>query len=121
MSPRLFALSPRIRSLSVVTPDLFRGQLLLFFENYVTFDSRTYVAPRDWIYLYDSADKLIGAYTGYELSGKTVTVGTNTLKVVLESNDDNQQGWGYAIDKVEHLPYDALIPILLEKARRKKK
>ncbi|MBR6125290.1 S8 family serine peptidase, partial [Candidatus Saccharibacteria bacterium] len=65
-----------------------------YLENYVTFDSRTYVAPGDWIYLYDSADKLIGAYTGYELSGKTVIVRTNTLKVVLESNDDNQQGWG---------------------------
>ena len=120
MSPRLFTLSPRIRSLSVVTPDLFRGQLLLFFENYVTFDSRTYVAPGDWIYLYDSADKLIGAYTGYELSGKTVIVRTNTLKVVLESNDDNQQGWGYAIDKIEHMPYEVLFP-LLNDVRRKKK
>jgi len=90
-----------------------------YLENYVTFDSRTYVAPGDWIYLYDSADKLIGAYTGYELSGKTVTVRTNALKVVLESNDDNQQGWGYAIDKIEHMPYEVLYP-LLNNVRRKK-
>lgn len=92
-----------------------------YLENYVTFDKRTYVAPGDWIFLYDGSDHLIGAYTGSELEGKTVTVGTKTLKVVLESNDDNQQGWGYAIDKVDHLPYDALSPILLENVRRKKK
>ena len=120
MSPRLFTLSPRIRSLNVVTPDLFRGQLLLFFENYVTFDSRTYAAPGDWIYLYDGSNYLIGAYTGLELAGKTVIVRTNTLKVVLESNDDNQQGWGYAIDKIEHMPYEVLFP-LLNDVRRKKK
>ena len=41
--------------------------------------------------------------------------------MVLESNNDNQQGWGYAIDKVEHLPYDALIPVLLKNVRKKKK
>ena len=41
--------------------------------------------------------------------------------MVLESNNDNQQGWGYAIDKVEHLSYDALIPVLLKNVRKKKK
>ena len=90
-----------------------------YLENYVTFDSRTYVAPGDWIYLYDGLNRLVGAYTGFELAGKTVTVGTNTLKIVLESNDDNQQGWGYAIDKVEHMPYEVLYP-LLNDVRRKK-
>lgn len=90
-----------------------------YLENYVIFDSRTYVASGDWIYLYDSADQLIGAYTGYELAGKTIAVKTKTLKVVLESNDDDQQGWGYAIDKVGHMPYDVLYP-LLNNVRRKK-
>ena len=92
-----------------------------YLENYVTFDSRTSVAPYDRIYLYDGVDQLIGVYAGFELAGKTIAVKTKTLKVVLESNNDNQQGWGYAIDKVEHLPYDALIPILMENSRRKKK
>ena len=92
-----------------------------YLENYVTFDKRTYIAPNDWIYLYDGANHLIGAYSGFELAGKTIAVKTKTLKVVLESNNDNQQGWGYAIDKVEHLPYDALAPILLGNSRRKKK
>ncbi len=91
-----------------------------YLENYVTFDSRTYVAPGDWIYLYDSANQLLGAYTGSELAGKTVTVGTKTLKIVLEGNDDNQQGWGYAIDKIEHMPYEVLYP-LLNNVRRMKK
>lgn len=91
-----------------------------YLENYVTFDSRTYVAPGDWIYLYDGLNRLMGTYTGSELAGKTVTVGTSSLKVVLESNDDNQQGWGYAIDKVEHMPYEVLYP-LLNDVRRKKK
>jgi hypothetical protein len=40
----------------------------------------------------------------------SIAVKTRTLKVVLESNNGNQQGWDYAIDKVEHLSYDALIP-----------
>ena len=91
-----------------------------YLENYVTFDSRTYVAPGDWIYLYDGLNRLMGTYTGSELAGKTVTVGTSSLKVVLESNDDNQQGWGYAIDKVEHMPYEVLYP-LLNNVRRKKR
>ena len=30
-----------------------------YLENYVTFDSRTYVAPGDWIYLYDASNRLI--------------------------------------------------------------
>ena len=92
-----------------------------YLENYVTFDSRTSVAPYDRIYLYDGVNQLIGAYTGFELAGKTIAVKTKTLKVVLESNDDNQQGWGYAMDKVEHLSYDALAPILLGNTRKKKK
>ena len=91
-----------------------------YLENYVTFDSRTYVAPGDWIYLYDSADHMIGAYTGLELAGKKITVKTRTIKVVLESNDDDQQGWGYAINKVEHMPYDVLTPLLHDIRRMKK-
>ena len=91
-----------------------------YLENYVTFDSRTYVAPGDWIYLYDSADHMIGAYRGLELAGKKITVKTKTLKVVLESNDDDQQGWGYAINKVEHMPYDVLTPLLHDIRRMKK-
>ena len=90
-----------------------------YLENYVTFDSRTYVALGDWIYLYDGADQLIGAYTGSELAGKTIVVKTKALKVVLESNDDDRQGWGYAIDKVDHMPYEVLYP-LLNNVRRKK-
>ena len=80
-------------------------------ENYVTFDSRTDVS-NDLIFLYDGKDRLIGAYTGSQLSGKKVTVRTRMLKVVLESNDDNQQGWGYRISKIEHLPYAAVVPML---------
>ena len=94
--------------------------MLLFFENYVTFNSRTYAAPGDWIYLYDASNRLIGTYTASELAGKTVTVGTNTLKVVLESNDDNLQGWGYAIENVEHLPYEVLFPIINNPWRKKR-
>lgn len=91
-----------------------------YLENYVTFDNRTYVAPNDRIYLYDGFNRLIGNYTGSELAGKTVTVRTNTLKVVLESNDDDQQGWGYVIEKVEHLTYEVLFPIINDSWRKKK-
>ena len=63
---------------------------------------------------------MIGAYTGLELAGKKITVKTKTLKVVLESNDDDQQGWGYAINKVEHMPYDVLTPLLHDIRRMKK-
>lgn len=45
-----------------------------YLENYVIFDSRTFVAPYDRIYLYDGAGQLIGTYTGFELAGKTIAL-----------------------------------------------
>lgn len=52
-----------------------------YLENYVTFDSRTYVASGDWIYLYDSADQLIGAYTGWLCPPKVLLGRSSGLKV----------------------------------------
>ena len=73
------------------------------------------VMKKDWSswdcshdYLYDSWNHLIGSYIGNALSGKRITVKSRYLKIVLDSNNDNSQGWGYSIAKIEHLSYGVL-------------
>ncbi|MBR6379456.1 MAG: S8 family serine peptidase [Fibrobacter sp.] len=77
-------------------------------ENYVTFGTATSLGAGDTIYLYDSWNRLIGSYTGNSLAGKRITVKSRYLKIVLDSNNDNSQGWGYSIAKIEHLSYGVL-------------
>ena len=79
-----------------------------FLEHYVTFSSETSLGEGDHIYLYDEWDNLIGDYTGNSLANQRVVVKTRFLKIILFSNDDNSQGWGYSISKVEHVPYGVL-------------
>ena len=38
----------------------------------------------------------------------TVLVTTRILKIVLDSDNDNSQGWGYSISNIEHVPYGVL-------------
>ena len=45
---------------------------------------------------------------GNSLANKRVIVKTRFLKIILFSNDDNSQGWGYSISKIEHVPYGVL-------------
>ena len=77
-------------------------------EHYVSFSSETFLGQGDHIYLYDEWNNLIGDYVGNSLANKRVIVKTRFLKIILFSNDDNSQGWGYSISKIEHVPYGVL-------------
>ena len=66
--------------------------------NFVTFDRRTFLASGDTIRFYDDADKLLGKYTGAMLARKKLRINSTKLRVVLESDNDGKQGWGYEID-----------------------
>ena len=79
-----------------------------FLEHYVTFSSETSLGQGDHIYLYDEWDNLIGDYMGNSLANQRVIVKTRFLKIILFSNNDNSQGWGYSISKIEHVPYGVL-------------
>ena len=68
----------------------------------VTFTDETYTeSGYDYIYIYDGDDKLIGKYSGSELSGKTISVNSDTVKIRLTSDSSNTQ-YGFALDKIEY-------------------
>ncbi len=67
----------------------------------VTFDNETYTEVNcDYIYLYNSMNELVGAYTGPQLQGKSITVFGNTIKIRLCS-DQSYNAYGFAVTKVE--------------------
>ena len=68
----------------------------------VTFTEDTYTESNyDYIYIYDGDDELIGSYSGDELSGKTITVNSDTVKIRLTSDSSNTE-YGFALDKIEY-------------------
>ena len=87
--------------------------------NFVTFDGRTFLASGDTVRLYDDADKLLGKYTGATLAGKKFRINSTKLKVVLESDNDGKQGWGYEISRIESIP-DSILKMPFEFANTKK-
>ncbi|MEG2701763.1 MAG: leucine-rich repeat domain-containing protein, partial [Clostridia bacterium] len=70
----------------------------------LSFSTQTKVEKgRDFIYLYDGGDRLLGQYTGTELSGQSVRVDGDTFKIRLVSN--NAVGrpnthYGFKISKI---------------------
>ena len=74
----------------------------------MTFSSETSLGQGDHIYLFDEWNDLIGDYVGNSLANQRVIVKTHFLKIILFSNDDDSQGWGYSISKIEHVPYGVL-------------
>ena len=79
-----------------------------YLEHYVTFSPETSLGQGDHIYLFDEWDNLIGDYMENSLANQRIIVKTRFLKIILFSNDDNSQGWGYSISKIEHVPYGVL-------------
>ena len=79
-----------------------------FLEHYVTFSAETSLGAGDRIYLYDEKNRLIGTYVGNSLANQRVIVKTRFLKIILDSDNDDSQGWGYSISKIEHVPYGVL-------------
>ena len=79
-----------------------------YLEHYVTFGPETSLGAGDHIYLYDERDHLIGDYMGNTLANQRILVKTNFLKIILDSDNDQSQGYGYSISKIEHVPYGVL-------------
>lgn len=84
-------------------------------ENYVIFGEEATLGSGDTIYIYDAKDKLLSKYTGSSLAGKRMTLRTNKLKIVLDSDNEDTRDFGYRIKKIESLPY-TILPILFKAA-----
>lgn len=76
--------------------------------NYVTFAESTFVGTGDTISLYDASESLLGKYVADSLAGKKLKVKSTKLKVVLDSDNDGIQGWGFGVSKIESIPYSIL-------------
>lgn len=76
--------------------------------NYVTFAESTFVETGDTISLYDASESLLGKYVADSLAGKKLKVKSTKLKIVLDSDNDGVQGWGFGVSKIESIPYSIL-------------
>ena len=66
----------------------------------VTFDSRTEIEDSfDYIYIYNADGTEVGKYTGKELSGATVKVTGDTVKIKLVS-DGAGNAWGFKVSDI---------------------
>ena len=86
-------------------------------EHFVSFDPLTFVGSGDYIYLYDDSERLLGTYTGSELAGQRIKVKSKKLKIVLDSDNDGIEGFGFSVKKIEHTPY-SILPLLFEAAKQ---
>ena len=77
-------------------------------EYYVTFGPETSLGAGDHIYLYDGWNRLIGDYTGNSLANQRIFVKTRFLKIILDSDNDQSQGYGYSISNIEGVSYGVL-------------
>ncbi len=69
----------------------------------VTFDKRTSVENTfDYIAVFDKDGSMLQAYTGTALSGATITVPGDTVRIQLIT-DDQVTDWGFAVTSVEQL------------------
>ena len=76
--------------------------------NYVTFAESTFVGTGDTISLYDASESLLGKYVADSLAGKKLKVKSTKLKVVLDSDNDGIQGWGFGVTQIQSIPYSIL-------------
>lgn len=87
-------------------------------ENFITFDTRTFAGSGDYIYLYDGNGNILGVYTGSALAGKRIKTKTKKIKVVLDSDNDAIQGWGFGVSKIEKTPF-SILNMLFEATKKK--
>ena len=67
----------------------------------VTFDAATAVEDGfDYIYIYTADNTLVGGYTGSELSGKTILVEGDTIRIKLVSDSSGNE-WGFKVTSVQ--------------------
>ena len=88
--------------------------------HYVTFHDSTFVGNGDDIVLTDANGNTIGTYVGNQLAGKTIKVKSKKLTVTLHSDNDDSQGWGFAVSKIKTVPAAILkMPFdVIQKKRR---
>lgn len=79
--------------------------------NYVTFSKRTFVGAGDYIQLVDGEGNILGTYTQSALAGKRIRVDSRKLFVTLESDNDENVGYGFSVDRIEAIPYTMLFGI----------
>lgn len=71
------------------------------FELNITFSDKTEVENMfDFIYIYDSDDRLVGEYTGTMLAGQTVTIKGNTAKIRLVTDGINSDFYGFSLSEI---------------------
>ncbi len=87
-------------------------------ENFITFDTRTFAGSGDYFYLYDGNGNSLGVFTGSALAGKRIKTKTKKIKVVLDSDNDGIQGWGFGVSKIEKTPF-SILNMLFEATRKK--
>jgi hypothetical protein len=87
-------------------------------ENFVTFGEKTFVGSGDTISLYNSRNELLGTFTGRELAGKRIRVKTSKIKVILDSDNDGVQGYGFEISRIERNP-NPFLPLLFRATQKK--
>ena len=70
----------------------------------ITFDERTEVEEDfDYIYLLSGDGTEVGKYTGTQLSGKTIKIPGNTVKIKLVSDDAGTE-WGFKVKSINEKP-----------------
>ena len=66
------------------------------------------VVAMNTAFLISASAKTGAFFTRNSLANQQVPVSTRYLKIILDSDDDDSQGWGYSITNVEHVPYGVL-------------
>lgn len=87
---------------------------------YVTFHDSTSIGSGDDIVLTDAEGRNVGLYVGNELAGKTVKVKSSKLTVTLHSDNDNSQGWGFDITKIQPVNH-AILKMPFEAVKKKRR
>ena len=87
---------------------------------YVTFHDSTSIGSGDDIVLTNAEGKIIGIYAGRNLAGKTVKVKSSKLTVTLHSDNDNSQGWGFDITKIQPVNH-AILKMPFEAVKKKRR
>lgn len=90
------------------------------FVHYVTFHDSTNVGTGDDITIRDTYGNTLGTYTGNQLAGKTIKIKSKKLQVILHSNNDYSQGWGFAITKIRTIP-TAILKMPFEAIKKKRR
>lgn len=87
-------------------------------ENFITFDTRTFVGTGDRISLSDENGNSLGDFTGSALAGKRIKTKTKQIKVELHSDNDGNQGWGFGVSKIEKTPF-SILNMLFDATKKK--